>query len=287
MKLLDSAQMAHFVARGFLRFDALVPEEINAPFREAASRNEIPEVAAGLPLDEAYEPGTLLRALVDVPALRGAVESLVGPGCRFDHHFLHIAFPSRVFEKRGLRQTSQATHQDSTIDPRRAFDVQLLYFPQETTAEMGGTRFLPGSHLRIVSESATARYQNFRGQQHVVCPAGTVLVAHHGLWHGGGINRSECARYMFKIRLNPVVRQTRLWDTSDLPEEVASSNPIFWVREPRADDDLRSILTRLEPWFELDTGRLEIVNRIRFWRFLLGDEGADVDYWLTRLESAP
>jgi len=44
-------------------------------------------------------------------------------------------------------------------------------------------------------------------------------------------------------------------------------------------------LTRLEPWFELDTGRLEILNRIRLWRYLLGDESIDVDYWLTRLEN--
>ena len=286
MTKLSSLQMAEFVSRGFLRFDAVVPEALNEAFRDASSQNEIPAVDAGLPLDDAYPLGSLPRRLVDVPALRGAIESLVGPRCRFDHHFLHMAFPTPFFEKRGLRQSSQGTHQDSTIDPRRAFDIQLFYFPQETTREMGGTRVVPGSHLRIVSESATARYQNFRGQEHVVCPAGTVMIAHHGLWHGGGINRSEAVRYMFKIRLNPTVRQCRLWDTHDLPDPNAS-NPIFWVRDKREDDDVRSVLTRLEPWYEMDTGRLEIVNRIRLWRFLLGDEDADVDYWLTRLESAP
>ena len=50
-----------------------------------------------------------------------------------------------------------------------AFDIQLFYFPQEVTEPMGGTRFLPGSHLRVVSEAAISRYQNIVGQQHVVC----------------------------------------------------------------------------------------------------------------------
>ena len=38
---------------------------------------------------------------------------------------------------------------------------------------MGGTRYIPGSHFRMVNEFAIARYHN-RGQKHVVCPAGTV-----------------------------------------------------------------------------------------------------------------
>ena len=65
--------------------------------------------------------------------------------------------------------------------------------------------------LRVVSEAAIARYQNVRGQQHVVCPAGTVLILHHGIWHGGGVNRSDRLRYMFKIRLCPTEPQVRLY----------------------------------------------------------------------------
>ena len=37
----------------------------------------------------------------------------------------------------------------------------------------------------------------------------------------------------------------------------------------------------------MDTGRLEILNRVLLWRHLLGDEAADVDYWLTRVENEP
>ena len=36
-------------------------------------------------------------------------------------------------------------------------------------------RFVPGTHLRKVSEIAVGRYQNIRGQQHMVCEAGTLI----------------------------------------------------------------------------------------------------------------
>ena len=152
--------------------------------------------------------------------VRGAIESLVGANPRFDHHFLHVTFPPEFYEARGHPERL-AAHAPGLDDryPRRAFDVQIMYYPHDVTPEMGGTRFIPGTHLRIVSEAAVARYQNIRGQQHVVCPAGTLLFLHHGIWHGGGVNRSDRLRYMFKIRINPTVRQLRLWDTSDLPND--------------------------------------------------------------------
>jgi len=160
-----------------------------------------------------------------------------------------------------------------------------MYFPHQVTADMGGTRFLPGSHLRVVSEAAIARYQNVRGQQHVVCDAGTVLIMHHGIWHGGGMNRSDRLRYMFKIRLCPAERQERLWDTRDLRDQPRTQRPIFWTLSRGEDDGIATILTRPEPWFEHDTGRLEYLNRIRLWRYLTGDEDFDADFWLTRLEN--
>ncbi len=302
--LLNSRQMATFAARGFLRFDAAVPDAINQQFMDEAGRfdglegaaigaayarfmqnNDIPAVPAGTPLDQAYPADSALAALLDLPQVAGAIRSLVGEAPIFDHHFLHVALPPAFYAETGQRQVSQHTHQDSTIDPRRAFDVQIMYYPHAVTAEMGGTRFVPGTHLRVVSEAAIARYQNIRGQQHVVCPAGTLLFMHMGIWHGGGINRSDVPRYMFKIRLGPSGSQVRQWDTSDLDEDDFRQRPIFWVKEPPAPDSIMSILTQPEPWFEQDTGRLEYINRIRLWRYLLGDDSFDADYWLTRVEN--
>ena len=289
-RLLTTREVARFVARGFLRFDALVPDEINRRFLESVERDGPPPGnPAGTPLDECYR-GTPVRELLDLPRVRGIVESLVCPNPRFDHHGVHFNPPAAEREAKGRRVVSQHTHQDSTIDPRRsAFDVQLFYYPQEVTPEMGGTRYVPGSHLRVVSEASIGRYQNVRGQEKVVCPAGTLMVCHHGIWHGGEVNRSSAMRYMLKIRLGPRVPQVRLWNTDDLSDETLAPRPIFDPTYAAAldPDDVRTILMTPEPWFELDTGRLEFIQRIRLLRALLGDESADVDYWLTRIENEP
>jgi hypothetical protein len=302
--LLSSAQVASFVARGFLRFDAAAPAEINEQFMadageipkpakgvklrrvygETLAATAIPEAPAGLPLAEVYPAGSALARLLDLPLVRGVLQSLLGDAPVFDHHFLHVTFPPAYHAAGGGENVSQHTHQDSTIDPRLAFDVQLMYFPHAVSREMGGTRFVPGTHLRKVSEVAVGRYQNLRGQQHMVCEAGTLLFLHHGMWHGGGVNRSERTRTMFKIRVRASGRQTRRWDLSDLAAPVAQ-RPIFLRKSAPEAGSVETILTTPEPWFEQDTGRLEFVNRIKLWRYLTEDPLYDADYWLTRLEA--
>lgn len=298
---LNSQQMASFVAEGYLRFESVVPQALNEQllerfqsvdpnayedfrlyYHEAVTQRVLPVCGSGLALDKVFASEPLFAALLQVPEISGAIRSLLGEAPRFDHHFLHVTLPPEARARMHLPHTAQHNHQDSTIDPALAFDIQLFYFPQEVTAAMGGTRFLPGSHLRAVSEAAIARYQNVVGQQHVVCPAGTVFIFHKGLWHGGGLNTSPMTRYLYKIRLAPGASQVRQWDTSDLQPIDEAQNATFW-REG-GGSAVQQALMRLQPWFEYDTGRLELINRIKLWRYLLGDPKADVDYWLTRLE---
>ena len=303
-ELLDSAQMASFVSRGFLRFDAVVPHQINDQFMQEAGQvrepeagtklrrlygetlaaNQIPEAAAGTPLSDVYAPGCAIDKLLRLPLVAGAIRSLVGDAPIFDHHFLHITFPPSYHEAGGTTNVSQHTHQDSTIDPRQSFDLQIMYYPHAVTRPMGGTRFIPGTHLRKVSEVAIGRYQNVAGQQHMVCEAGTLLFLHHGIWHGGGVNHADSTRYMFKIRMQPGSSQVRQWDTSDL-EAPNHQRPIFYLKSTPKAGSVETILTTPEPWFEQDTGRLEYVNRVKLWRYLTGDPARDADYWMSRLEN--
>lgn len=260
--LLNSVQMAHFVAHGSLRMDAVVPEEMNERAMGVLAAG-IPGVPYGTPLEEAYEKGSFARDLVELPVVAGALRSLVGPGPTVDHHAVHIREPRDG--------QAQPLHADAIIDVRPdAFDVQLMYYPQEVTLEMGGTLSVPGSHLRRTNESDTGRYQNLRGQTRLVCPAGTVVFLHHGIWHGGRRNDSDTARCMFKIRFNPAVRQLRLWDTGDL-----------------ADPAVAAELGTHFPWYEPAAGRLEFHNRIKLWRALTGDSTYDLDHWMTRVANRP
>jgi hypothetical protein len=269
-RLLDSKQVAAFVARGFLRFDEIVPAPLCAetlaeiaagtrPSSFQARRGEGSARWPGRPLDEIWPDSVGLAAIVRSPAIAGIIRSLVGPGAIYDHHYAHTIPPGQRW--------SQPWHADAIVDPRTAFDIQLCFFFEDTPREMGGTMILPGSHLRRVNESDIARYHNFVGQLPTVCKAGTLLVCHHGLWHCGQPNASATRRTMLKLRLNPAGPQRLLWDTRDV-----------------SDPAIAGILSSPEPWHG-NEARLEVVNRIKLWRHLTGDARFDVDYWLTRLEN--
>lgn len=260
--LLSSVQMAHFVANGSIRLDGVVPDEMNAEGIDVL-RAGIPVEYLATSIDDTYAAGSFVRRLLELPPVAGAIRSLVGPDPTVDHHAVHVRPPHEGEE--------QPLHGDAIIDVRTdAFDVQLMYYPQRVTLDMGGTLTVPGSHLRRTNESDTARYQNLRGQVRLTCPAGTVVFLHHGVWHRGRANHSDVERYMLKIRLNPTVRQLRLWNTDDLddPEVGAQLNTYF-------------------PWYENATGRLEILNRVKLWRTLTGDDTFDVDLWATRIANRP
>jgi len=274
--LLNSRQMAEFVARGFLRFDELIPDDINQAVMQDIDQNAIRGAPAGTPLSQCYA-GTAIRDMLDLPQIQGIIHSLVGADPLFDHDAIHVREPNEG--------RAQGLHADSIIDLRTHFDIQIMYFPHDVPLEMGGTLLLPGSHFRHVNEMDVAAYQNMRGQIPMVCQAGTILVLHHGIWHCGRQNKTDRRRYMFKLRLNPAERQLRLWNTDDLDENYGAHQEIFTGERGR--DGIQDILSQREPWFEAASGRLEIVNRIKFWRFLTGDDDFDVHYWLTRLENMP
>ncbi|MGI8870306.1 MAG: phytanoyl-CoA dioxygenase family protein [Mycobacteriales bacterium] len=259
--LLNSVQMAQFVAAGMLRFDGIIDDATNQAAMTVIEAG-LPGVPAGIPLSEAYADQPAITAILGHPRVAGAIASIVGPAPLVDHHATHVR-PARGGE-------SQHLHADAIIDIRTAFDIQLMYYPHEVTPEMGGTLVVPGSHLRRINETDIGRYQNLRGQIPLTCPAGTVLILHHGIWHCGRRNDSDQLRYMYKIRLNPTVRQERLWNTTDLDS-------------PEVEEALRQRFA----WYENATARLELINRARLWRHLTGEATYDFDYWLTRIENEP
>jgi hypothetical protein len=269
--LLSSKQLAAFVADGYLRFDGLVPQALSdAVLRElgaggppspfGAAPGSPAHAWAGRPLAGLFHEWPAIASLLELPGVSAIVRSLLGEAARYDHHYTHVVAAQQRW--------SQPWHADAILDPRRAtFDIQLFFFPHATPRQMGGTMVLPGSHLRQINEAAVARYQNFLGQTAMDCPAGSLLVAHHGIWHCGQPNLTNRPRTMFKLRLAPSAPQRRTWDTRDLD-----------------DPEVGRILGRDHRWYGHEV-RLEIANRIRLWRALTGDATFDVDQWLTRLEN--
>jgi hypothetical protein len=270
--LLDVEQMAHFVADGYLRFDGLLSVDLCERIKDELESGTVGQVwphfrgvpkeqRPGQPLASCFQ-GTAVGEAIRSDALVGIMDSLVGADPIYDHHAFHVTTPG---------SGAQGLHYDAIIDFRLDFDIEIFFFLQDTTYEMGGTRIVPGSHLRPTMD--LTRMQNVVGQMQTVCPAGTVVVIHQGMWHSGTQNRSDRARYMFKLRVNPSTLQTRLWDTSTLDR-------------PDVDDELRAILTAGHGWEGQDL-RHEIVRRTRLWRLVSGDDTYDTESWIRRTTCAP
>ena len=226
LNLLTTSQVAEFTAKGCLRFDGLIDSDLNQEFLDLFAEDigsddryvnrAIPNCKPGTYVSQAFPQDHPLSKILAQPVVAGTLKSLMGTNPIFDHHHVHMTFPNR--------SRVQTNHQDSTIDLRsKNFDIQMIYFPHEVNDKMGGTRYIPGTHLRTVHESQIARYQNIRGQIRVTCPAGTIIFFHHGIWHGGGKNTSDVPRIMYKLRLQPSGSQSLQWDTSDLTEERIKS----------------------------------------------------------------
>ncbi len=281
--LLTTAQVASFVARGFLPLPGIVPDELNA-----AASDELHQIlstwgspdrpfapASGQKLGEIYPDPSAIGAVLRHPPVAGALRSLLGPDPVFDHDFVH--------HKPAHDPFGQYLHQDAMVDPTLAFDVQLFYFPHEVAPDGGGTGFVPGTHLRRVHETDVGRYKHMLGERQWTGPAGSVVLFHQGLWHRGMPNPSDAERLMYKIRLNPTVPQVRRWDTSDL--DAMQNGPDDHVFAKFRFDSVAAVLRHREHWLGEADYRLELANRAALWRHLTGDDDFDVDWYLTRTEA--
>jgi hypothetical protein len=75
---------------------------------------------------------------------------------------------------------------------------------------------------------------------------------------------------MFKLRLNPMVKQVRLWNTDDTDSA-----------------EIRKILTKSQPWHG-QQNRVEMINRVRMWPVLTADPQYEVSgFYLTRTANEP
>jgi hypothetical protein len=283
---LTTRQMAEFVANGFLRFDAIVPHDINErAIAELAALNAgrlLPSdnldamrpPHSGTSLDECYPEPSVIGEYLRLPQIRGIIESLLGRSPEFDHDWVHYIPSGGTF--------NQPLHVDANVDSLdQTFDIQMFWFCDDVAPGEGGTRFVPGSHLTRVRSSGLHRYQHIVGEQQVACTAGSVFVFHHGLWHAGQPNPGP-DRWMHKVRLNPTEPQVRLWNTNDFDKLQSPRTDHFFAR--MQSGGVAEILRSMPPWMGVTEYRNAQIQRSLLWRYLSGDDSFDVDYYLTRME---
>ena len=91
-------------------------------------------------------------------------------------------------------ETAQPIHADDQLiplgKPHAPIVCNTMWALTEFTEDNGATRVVPGSHLAKESPHYGTEYDSVAA----CMPAGSVLVWHGSLWHGGGANRSDSRR---------------------------------------------------------------------------------------------
>jgi HEAT repeat protein len=199
--LLDDAQVRRFLTDGYLLLNTDVPAAMHETIYSKIQRvlNE-----EGNPGNNILPAVPELQQVLDSPTVRGALASVLGPNyVLHPHRFVHNNEPGEQTAEGPRVGKGSATfvgwHQDSHSPlsrPRHHYPryAMVLYYPQHTPPEMGPTQIIPATQLhRRISDDDYERGFQASG------PAGTCVLLHFDLAHGGSLNIAERTRYMAKF----------------------------------------------------------------------------------------
>lgn len=218
---LDAAARAQFVRDGHLVVQTQLPDEFHqavyAKLDETFERdgNEGNNILPRVPE---------LQQVYDDPAVAGALQSLLGPGYIMNpHRHCHL---NPAGGKGGGWHKDCYVYDHNLRHPRFHW-VLALYYPQDTTADMGPTGVMPGQHwYRTISNPDPALAQE-RGEG-LVGSAGSVSIVHFDGWHRAMANHSDRKRYMLKFQF---ARMTQ-------PVANGPIEPVSWQDTGAVCDDV-------------------------------------------------
>ena len=150
------------------------------------------------------------------PEILAVVEGVLDPGCL-------VSSLSSISIDPG--ETAQMIHADDQIipltKPHVATVCNSMWALTDVTEANGATRLIPGSHLADRSPDLGATYHSIPAEME----AGSVLVWHGSLWHGGGANTTDERRV--GIAMNYCAGWIRQQENQQLgiPVEVARTFP--------------------------------------------------------------
>ena len=211
LQKLTDRQMQDFIRTGYVLVKPSLPDEFHqAIFQQTDTvfetefnpgNNLLPRIPA-------------LRKVFDDPVVSGALTSVLGPS--------YFMWPHRHCHYNAPGTPAQNLHKDAGMHKsHRTRRIFALYYPQETTLEMGPTAVLPGSYIYN-----TRPTDDPAAEVSLVVEAGTVAIAEYDIWHGATENRSDKKRYMMKFLFDRIEEPTGpSWDSEGAEWSLAGDEP--------------------------------------------------------------
>ena len=208
---LDDEQVRRFICDGVLVLDSGVAPEVNQQIFDKIQWNNTREFNMG---NNVLPRVAELQHILDAPVINGALQSILGDGYLLHpHRFMHASEPlddaKRSLSLQGDEHgtpmgegssANSAWHQDGQSPMSRArYHVPRLamvfYFPQDTPAERGPTRVIPGTHLQPYLRNSDFPFAFVADG----IKAGTCLLVAFDIAHAALSNRTDLSRYMLKF----------------------------------------------------------------------------------------
>ncbi len=157
---------------GFLVLPGVVSNEINqkvVDYLDNVDSNDSPALAT----QDYFVDGVLKN-----PQGAGAVRSLLGRD---------FTIPEKIANHRGplpFLPRSGGWHRDGgSIYTDQLDYLQVFYYPEDCTDDMGPTEVLPGSHFVRAKHNMMSHYGKIAGTVSTASVAGTIFLTVYGIWH--------------------------------------------------------------------------------------------------------
>ena len=221
MNLINDNQMVDYVKNGYLAVRTGLSSEFH---KEIFARTERLIEEEGQPGNNLLARIPELKGIFDDPEVAGALRAILGPNYyMYPHRFVHFNRPG---------SGGQGLHMDSMTRRRHHTRwVMAMYYPQDTTDEMGPTAVLPGSHYFGNRDRKDPPWGGVEGGTLLSGVAGTVNIVHYDLWHRGTANSSGKNRYMMKFLFTRMEEpRSPAWDNhnNEWLEGVGHEHRAIW-----------------------------------------------------------
>ena len=197
--MLRPEQKKHLDERGFVILEGIMSARETDELRQhalALARREAAADTGFMYLEDKaqrvwnlVDKGAVFEAAIQDPRVLEPIEYLLGETCTLSSFTVNIIGPGAP------ASNFHADHPLSNLPlprPRFPISANSMWFLDDFTIENGGTRCVPGSHLRVdeTPDPEAAYPETIQAQG----PRGSIMITNGALWHSSGANRSTGER---------------------------------------------------------------------------------------------